>query len=281
MKLILNLCGIALAGFLGYALEPNLRSFLVGPSPGVADTTATGRVIVQMGEGAEKVDLENLTREQLPEVVRINAALQVEDSATGITMNIPAGNNVNLVGVEGAIAVVSQAGSYVGRIPVMDTDLLQRLSEMPPVTSTAPEPTPPATSEIAAPSATPEPTPVPDPAPTQPESDPFGEPAAPAEPEAPAAEPDAPAGDLAAPSDVVQTMQASVKSGQIKEFKFDQVTEWKAGEPEAFEGEMFQTGTALYTASTVLGEKSIQAKALIKDGKVQRWVWLRNGMEIK
>jgi hypothetical protein len=235
-----------------------------------------------MGEGAEQIDLESLKPEQLPEMVRIGTGLQVADSATGITMNIPAGNNVKLVSIDGANAIVSQGGTYVGRIPVMDTDLLQRLSEMPrggapaPVT---PEPTAPATpAETPSQPAMPEPPPVPEPAP-QPEvatTDP-----APMQPEtadpAPPAEPAAPAG----PVDVVQTMQESVKSGQIKEFKFDQVTEWKAGEAETFEGESYETGTALYKAVTFLGEKSIEAKAFIKGGKVQRWIWPRSGMEIK
>jgi hypothetical protein len=286
MKLFLNLCGIVLAGLLGYSLEPNLRVFLTGQAPGKSELATNGRVIVQMGEGAEQVDLESLSPEQLPEMVRISTGLEVKDSATGITMKIPAGNNVKLVSIDAANAVVSQGGSYVGRIPVMDTDLLQRLAEMPPVTApepapVTPEPDTPVAVETAAPPTMPEPPPVPEPAP-QPEAavvdtapvqpEPAGDPAAPAQP---AVDPATGSGD------VVQTMQASVKSGQIKEFKFDQVIEWKAGEAEEFEGEMFETGTALYKTVTFLGEKAIEAKAFVKGGKVQRWIWPRSGMEIK
>ena len=76
-------------------------------------------------------------------------------------------------------------------------------------------------------------------------------------------------------------MQENIKGGLIKEFKFDQVSEWKAGATETVDGETFQTGTALYKAVTFLGEKTIEAKAFVKGGKVQRWIWPRSGMEIK
>ncbi len=313
MKLIFNLCGIALAGFLGYALEPNLRGFLTGQTPGTPSMASTGRVKIQMGEGAEKVDLESLRPEQLPEMVSINTDLKVNDSSTGITMNIPAGNTVKLVSIEGGNAVVSQGDSYVGRIPVMDTDLLQRLADMPQI-STATSPAP-ETSTVPETPPTPEPAAQPESSPFgDPTQDPFGEPAEPtAEPagdlfEEPAVEPAVepaaePATDPAADpfeepaaepateptgepttadsGDVVQVMQASVKSGQIKEFKFDQVTAWKAGENEKIDGETYETGIVLYRAVTVLGEKTLEAKAFIKDGKVRRWIWTLSGMEMK
>ena len=40
-------------------------------------------------------------------------------------------------------------------------------------------------------------------------------------------------------------------------------------------------GTLTYKAETIFGVKTIQAKALITDGKVQRWIWPKSGMEIK
>ncbi|MES2474581.1 MAG: hypothetical protein V4640_02290 [Verrucomicrobiota bacterium] len=276
MKLFLNLCGIILAGILGYSLEPNLRVLLTGQAPGKSEKAANGRVIVQMGDSAEKIDLESLKPEQLPAMVRISSGLEVADSATGITMNIPAGNNVKLVSIEGANAIVSQGGTYVGKIPVMETDLLERLAEIP----STPAATVPTTGDSAEPPAMPEPPPVPEPAP-EPEIAANDPATAQPEPAVPAGEPAAPAAPTGGPVDVVQTMQESVKSGQIKEFKFDQVTEWKAGEPETVDGESLETGTALYKAVTFLGEKTIEAKAFIKGGKVQRWIWPRSGMEIK
>ena len=76
-------------------------------------------------------------------------------------------------------------------------------------------------------------------------------------------------------------MQESIRDGQIKEFKFEQVLGWKAGEKETVDGQTFQTGLVSYKAETIFGVKTIQAKALIQNGKVLRWIWPKSGMEIK
>ncbi|MEI8038194.1 MAG: hypothetical protein WCJ14_07365 [Verrucomicrobiota bacterium] len=76
-------------------------------------------------------------------------------------------------------------------------------------------------------------------------------------------------------------MQESVRSQQIKEFTLAQVLGWKAEADETVNGEVFQAGTLTYKAETIFGVKTIQAKALIKDGKVQRWIWPKSGLEIK
>ena len=80
---------------------------------------------------------------------------------------------------------------------------------------------------------------------------------------------------------IVSAMQESVKSGSIKEFKFEQVEGWKAGEEESGDGESYQTGLAAYKAQTIFGEKTVQAKALIKGGKVVKWIYAKTGMEIR
>jgi hypothetical protein len=97
---------------------------------------------------------------------------------------------------------------------------------------------------------------------------------------APAASPEA--SPVASTSvDVVKLMQDSIRDGQIKEFKFEQVLDWKPGASEKVNGEEYQTGLATYSAETFLGVKTIQAKAFIKDGKVRRWIWPKSDMEIK
>ena len=94
-------------------------------------------------------------------------------------------------------------------------------------------------------------------------------------PEPPAAAP------LTPSEDPVEAMKTSVRSGAIKEFTFDQVLKWEPTADEAVDGENHQIGLASYKAETVFGTKTIQAKAFIKDGVVQKWVWLKSGMEIK
>jgi hypothetical protein len=80
---------------------------------------------------------------------------------------------------------------------------------------------------------------------------------------------------------VVKVMQESIRSAQVKEFTFDQVLGWEPASDETVDGESYKIGMVSYKAETIFGVKTIQAKALIKDGKVQRWIWPKSGMEIK
>jgi len=60
------------------------------------------------------------------------------------------------------------------------------------------------------------------------------------------------------------------------------VTEWSPeAKVETIDGEVYGIGMLSYKAETVFGEKIIEAKALIQDGKVVRWLWPKSGMEIK
>lgn len=144
-------------------------------------------------------------------------------------------------------------------------------SEMAP----APMPTPAApVVETPAPAPEPEPASVPQPEPApQPEAAPEPEP----EPE-PAAPP-VPA--VLGAEDIVKLMQDSIRSKQIKEFGFDDVLTWKAGDEEEVDGSTYQTGVVTYKAATILGVKTIPAKALIQDGKVAKWIWPNTKTEIK
>jgi outer membrane biosynthesis protein TonB len=145
--------------------------------------------------------------------------------------------------------------------------------ESEPVAITAPDEQPPAPVIVpedppAAPQPATEPQPVPEP---EPQPEPAVEPE-PVEPEEPVA---------VIETDVVKIMQKSIQDGDIDEFTSEQVLEWKAEAEETVDDEVFQTGTATYKAETIFGVKNIQAKALIQDGKVVRWVWPKSGVEIK
>jgi len=137
-----------------------------------------------------------------------------------------------------------------------------------PAPTPAPQPEPPpVVKNDPAPAPAPEPMPTPDPAPT-PE---------PAPTPAPAPVAAGPMGE----ADIVKAMQDSIKGGAVKEFKFEQVLAWKGGSEEVVDGTTYNTGEAAYKAETIFGVKTMQAKALIKDGKVAKWIWKTSGMEIK
>ena len=284
MKEFLYLLSIVVVGALGYKYEPDLRFRMTGmqPEPVVIHETAVIETPAPLAPAvAPKMDLANLAPSQLPEKVLLSAEAKVADSASGVIMTIAAGSRVKPVRIDGDSLIFSPGeGPYVGKVSISDTDLLAQLAAKPP-SPVAPvietpaavppvqEPAAPVTgdSQEPAPHAAPEPSPAP-------EAAPMPEPV-PASP--PAATPTPPAGS----TDVVKAMQESVQAAQIKEFTFAQVLEWKAGSEESVDGETYQTGIASYKAETIFGVKTIQAKALLKGGKVQRWIWPKSGMEIK
>lgn len=310
MKLFLIFLGLATAGLLGYKMEPALRHKVTG----IAATNLTARAARPIEAARSALDPATLTPEQLPAKVTLKADVQVTDAASEVTLMIPAGNRVKLDRIEGTNAVVSPGtGSYSGMLPVAKTDLMEQLAAAPPpapsptstavtpVPAPAPESTPVATQPAPAMAPTPEPVPAPAPEPIPaPTATPAPEPTAPAAPvlaptPAPAAPPTTPAATtevapvptaapVAAagdPNAVVKIMQDSVRARQINEFALTQVLTWKAEADETVNGEVFQAGSLTYKAETIFGVKTIQAKALIKDGKVQRWIWPKSGLEIK
>ena len=83
-------------------------------------------------------------------------------------------------------------------------------------------------------------------------------------------------------SAIVGIMKASLAAKQISKFTASQVLEWEAGAAsETIDGESYQIGNVMYQSETPFGTKNLPAKALIKDGKVVRWISPKSGMEIK
>ncbi len=278
MKEFLYLLGIVVAGALGYKFEPQLRAQLTGAPP---TTEVIDETVIIEGRAATgpTIDPATLAASQLPEKVLLKTDAKVADSSSGIVMTIDAGNQVRLVRIEGQNVIISPGqGPFVGKVAISDTDLLARLAAkppspvapvvetppmVPPAAPVAPEPAAPVVGDSQEPPA--EPAPAPEPAP-------MPEPT-------PAPTPEAPS--VAGSTDVVKAMQDSIKAAQIKEFTFEQVLNWEAAADETVDGESYQTGLASYKAETIFGVKTIQAKALLKGGKVQRWIWPKSGMEIK
>jgi len=256
------------------AAQPSEPKSEPAPAPG----TDAGSVAKQ---------LEGLNTDRLPERVLLLEAVTVHDPssdpASGTKMEIPAGQRIKVVRIDGTDVVVSPAPPFEGRIAVAKTDLIKQLGAMP-GPKPAPEPPPVADRDPQpqpAPAPVPEPKPVPAPAPA-PEPPPVaGNEPAPA-PEPPPAQPE-PEPAKASPNldAIVMVMKDSIRSGQIKEFTFDQVLGWKGVGEEEIEGETYDTGLVAYKAETIFGVKTIQAKALILDGKVAKWIWPKSGMEIK
>jgi hypothetical protein len=266
MKLGPSVVGIIIAGALGYFLEPAVRPALLGPpkkaaneKPEVDDKGEPSPVQPEIPTPATIPAAPDwvsaLTPEQLPEMVTLNQQASLPVAGVTAPMVVPAGVQVKPVRVEGGDLVINFAGTAEGNVPVMSTSLVQDLGNKPPI----------ATEVAMVEPETPE---APDPVVVTP----------PAETPEPA---EAINSKTLTPEEIVSVMQASVKAGEIKEFAFDQVLGWKAAEDKEMGGESYQSGLASYKAETIFGVKNIQAQALIKGGKVEKWIWPKSGMEIK
>lgn len=297
MNLFTNLLCMASAGVLGYVAEPKLRFQLTGMQPSATEYAKSTAITLRMPDGT-LIDTTKLTAEQLPQRVLLKTDVIVANAASGKKQIIQAGEQAKLVRIEGGNVVVSPDDvSFTGLLPLVNTDLVEQIAAgpiaapeaAPPVPDVPPAPPEPVTPPlpVVPEPVTPPPPVVPEPITPPPPIEP--DPVAPTQPTIdPAPAPEAtPSGPESAPptedavQETVKLMQASLKAAEIKEFTFDQVTEWTSGTDEIHDGQNYQIGLASYKATTIFGEKIIPVKALIKDGKVQRWIWPKSGKTIK
>lgn len=304
MKAFVWIIVLAVAGVIGYMAEPSLRFGLTGIAPG----TGTAKVTANADPRAErlsKIDLSFYSAEQYPKEVTLKKDTPVTDSASGSKLSVPAGAKVKLLRLndDGMLVISPGMATVEGTVQIHDTDIREQLLDNPPAPVDPTKPATPGTPAVAATdkpaapapdmmakadpagdSAPPEAAAAPEKPPEVAAADPsMKEPNAALAPEAPATPDPAAATAFAAmpADDIVKAMQESIKSAQIKEFKFEQVSEWTAGGPETVEGKQFNTGMVTYKGQTFLGVKNIQAKAYVNGGKVIRWIMPKSGMEIK
>lgn len=273
MKQIFAVIGILVAGVAGYLLEPSIRPSLVQerqpagkPAPEEPEEPAPQEKPVVPPPVSDPEPpaptapawVMALKPEQLPDKVTLKRAVEFSAPGASQAMVMDPDIEATPVRVEGGDLIVSlvPGGPIEGRLPVMQTDLVERLGNRPPP---ATEPTPGGEPPVAVVDPEPMPEPEPEPAP---------------EPEP---EPAAKLDEVA----IVKLMQDSIKAGEIKEFTYEQVLGWKAGEEEERDGVSYQTGLVAYEAETIFGVKTIQAQALIADGRIVRWIWPKSGMEIR
>ena len=83
------------------------------------------------------------------------------------------------------------------------------------------------------------------------------------------------------PDGTVQIMIDSIKSGAVKEIKLDQIKYWRWNGYEEVDGKDYFTGVVGYTANTIFGEINTEGKALIRGGKVIKWIYNGSEEEIK
>ncbi len=79
----------------------------------------------------------------------------------------------------------------------------------------------------------------------------------------------------------VPVMIASIQAGDVKEIELDKIHYWKWIGEETIGGEDYWTGAVGYLANTIFGEINAEGKALIRDGKVVKWIYSGSEEEIR
>lgn len=302
MKALVNLLIVAAAGFLGYAFEPNLRLELTGishlpPQPKAKPGNPEEQYL-------SKVDISRYAAEQLPKEVTLKKDTDVTAPGLGTNMTLKAGTKVTLVKLDTGLLVISPVGipNVTGTVEIHDTDVRQQLLAIAPADPTAvaqqqekpplmdamaknepadaTEPTEPAKPADAMAKNEPAETTSPD-DPAMKEPTEGGNPAlAPEKGTEPA--PAAPTEFSAlAQDEIVKIMQESIKSGQVKSFKLEDVSEWTSAEPEELNGVKFNVGMVTYTGTTFMGKSQLKGKAYISGGKVHNWINPKSGTDLK
>ena len=264
--------------FLGYVLGPTITPMLVKEQEPELGLTRD----VEYKGAVYTINLAEFRDADLPTTLTIERPIEIPTAGGDGTVRLKKGDVVTLLNRKDDILFVEKADANgKGKISPADTDLFAQLAKQiydkeagdfvakvpPVVTPPVPVVTPPV------PVVTPPPTPVAtvDPTPTP---MPVVEPTPPPVP-VPAA------GGKLSDEAVIDLMKESIAGGAVKEFTIDQVKGWKIAGDETIDGTEYQTGLAAYEAATIFGVRPVQAKALIKDGKVERWVYAKSGMEIQ
>ncbi|MGJ8655762.1 MAG: hypothetical protein ACSHX6_04855 [Akkermansiaceae bacterium] len=151
-----------------------------------------------------------------------------------------------------------------------EPELMGEDTEAEPVEPSAPDMEPEPEEEAPAPEPAPMPAPVPTPAPIP----------APVPTPAPVTEQPAATGKLT-DAEFAAVLKNSVSLGEVNEFKIDQVADWKRTGEEVVAGETYDVGLVTYNAKTIFGEEKLQAKALVKGGKVVKWLWPTTNTEMR
>lgn len=268
--------------FLGYVLGPMITPMLVSPKEAEMGLTRD----VKYRGATYTINLAEFRDGDLPTTLTIENPTEIPTTSGEGTVRLKKGDVVTLLNRKDDVLIVEKDDANgKGTIDPMDTDLFAQLAKQiydkeagdvvakvdPPVVppapapKPAPAPIPPVVAADPQPAPTPTPMPVVDPDPT-PAPEPTPAPAA---------------GGKLSDEDVIDLMKKSIAGGAVKEFTIDQVKGWKATGDETIDGTEYQTGLAAYEAATIFGVRPVQAKALIKGGAVERWVYAKSGMEIQ
>jgi len=265
--------------FLGYVLGPTITDMLVKEKKDESSLLAE----VEYKGATYKIDLAEYRDADLPLTIKLEKPVTIPTIDNDGEVRLGKGDTVKLLNRKDNVLIIeSIKGNGKGEVAPQNTDIYTVLAARKFEKAVADgggsmAGTPP----VPVPTPVPTPTPAPGPEPVA-VVDPTPPPTPAVEPEPTPTPPPAPAGGVKLTEEqIIELMKKSIAGGAVKEFKTEQVKGWKASGDETIDGSDYQTGLAAYEAATIFGVRPVQAKALIKDGKIERWVYAKSGMEIQ
>ena len=289
---LVGVCLLVLIPFIAAVLDRD-KGNQTGNATPVEEKKATSSLVknVKIQSAIYEIDLAEYRTDDLPKIVKIAKQIKLEtNSGEGVKM-LTRGTEVKLLNRDGLELIIETTdGVAKGRVAIETTDLYGVLAQAKfdkDAGKVAGGTTPASPKPPVNPTAPVNPPPVADPTP------PVGTPAPATDgpmvasgeggtggPDNSAPTPE-PADKKLSPDELVALMKKFIAAGTLKEFKAEQVVTWKAGEDESIDGVNYQIGLVTYKAQTIFGEKPVNAKALIKGGEVNRWVFAKSGMEMR
>ena len=83
------------------------------------------------------------------------------------------------------------------------------------------------------------------------------------------------------PDGTVPVMIDSIKAGDVTEITLEKIQYWRWNGYEQIGGTDYYTGVVGYQTETIFGEINTEGKALIRGGKVAKWIYSGSEEEIK
>ncbi len=80
--------------------------------------------------------------------------------------------------------------------------------------------------------------------------------------------------------EIKELMKTSLKDGMLEKMKAKKVRAMRGLEKEEFDGVEYEVGEALIESETLFGIREVSVKALIKEGKIEKWIWTNSGVVV-
>lgn len=258
-----SLFTILIAAVIGFFLYPVL---IESTEPKVESRVESVTIRFNGDKITLNVDPDNIAESEYPETVKVVKPIKLADDSEE-TLILEKGATAKLLSFDGEkVEIQAQIGEYKGKVPYDNTDFISKVAEKKIQLKVATDQ--PVTTEPEKAVAAQQPKEMPKPEAVeqvkQPKKD-YG-----------------PLAKKISNEEVVALMKDSLAKKEVSAFSAEEVTNWDTLPETEYVNEVeYQVGTATYQKETIFGKSAISAKALIRNGKIYKWVHAKTGVDLQ